>query len=262
MDGSLKARTIFEEAVPVPMDAAQSQKSEIRFQKPRAQPSNAQPHYGPWVPAHTPPPQDDRMAPPTRRVYQQRFDQEHIISMSKMSLFGLISGLMLLGILFFMIGFLVALGTLEPAKPTLAPQPTSWGDMSSHGATTSKAEHSQRGVFAKMAQQQIAGANAGAMKFVPKALQPLVRQEQVQGSVAVNGAIRGKPPQPQPKSAVPMQQPQSAAPQQPQLQAPAAVPMQPLQQQPIAPAPQQTQPQAAQPPAPPPYYPPPQYRSQ
>jgi hypothetical protein len=271
VDVSLKARTIFEEAAPV----ASAQKATPfpedkpflakQFKRAVDKPP-AQSHYGPWLPTRTPSPDDQAASPNfSRRIYQQRFDQEHIITMSKMSLFGLISGLMLLGILFFMVGFLVALATLEPAKPVAAPPPSSWSDMSAPPGTAPGGNQgqAQRGVFASMAQQQLSQANSGMMKFVPKALRPLAQQAQTQEQNTVRGAIRGKSAAHGPTKQQPQQDPQQqpAAPVQPgpgEMQVgPGGMPLAPGMQQPW---PQQQQ-QMAQAYVPPPvvssYMPPP-----
>lgn len=233
MDGSLKARTLFEEeskATSTPQEKPFLAKEYNRI----AQSQSAQTRYGPWLPAHAQ--QDDQTTPFSRRFYQQRFGQEHVITMSKMSLFGLISGLMLLGVLFFMAGFLVALGTLEHPKPQAAPPPSSWGDMNSSPTAASTGAQSQKRIFASMAQQQVSQASTAAMKFVPKPLQPFAQPLKSQGTNTVQGAIVGKKtksrplPQPdqQPSGPMPVdmqqqtQEPQQPWPQQAYMPPPAA----------------------------------------
>jgi len=248
VDGSLKARTLFEEepqATSFPQEKPFLAKEYKRIAENQSVP---QTHHGPWLPARMQQ-NDQTPSPPfSRRSYQQRFNQEHVITMSKMSLFGLIAGLMLLGVLFFMIGFLVALGTLEPPKPPAAPPPSSWGDMSSSPGTASQGPQAQKSVFANMAKQQLSQGSSAAMKFVPKPLQSVAQPLKSQGTGAVQDTIVGKK-----TSGAASQQPQPTL-QQPSGALPGGLPQMQGGQQPL---PQQQQQQAYMPPPVSNYAPPP-----
>ncbi|HXF90404.1 MAG TPA: hypothetical protein VNJ29_00575 [Candidatus Nitrosotenuis sp.] len=114
--------------------------------------------------------------------------EELSFTMNKMSLAGLVFGLMVLGTLFFVIGFLAAVTTLSTPSPSLQPQ-TSWSSAST--APTMQQTPQHPGLIGRIAGKLIrdeavkveskmgGGALGGAItQHVPAPLQPFAQQAQ------------------------------------------------------------------------------------
>lgn len=198
----LKARDIFE-SQSVEESIAETPTVPLRGKRP---PKISEPRpvarasTGPWVL----PTRSSRPLPRSSGYARVPGLGEYLLTMSKASLFGLIFGLMLLGILFFMAGFLVALSTIEPQRP-VATQPT-WAEMSApHGQASHDSPFKGVPILGTMARAQTAhlASHAGVLTKgivgkVPAPLQPFanhLQSQQIQATQRViHQTAEGRPP--------------------------------------------------------------------
>lgn len=97
--------------------------------------------------------------------------------MSKMSIIGLILGLLFLGALFFIIGFLAAVSTLESKEEEHSPHPT-WHTSNSnlhHEESKGKKGGKLAGIVGKLIGKEASKALKGASSVIPKPLLPFAR---------------------------------------------------------------------------------------
>lgn len=215
----LKARDIFEsQSLEVPTEEVYVAPRHAKRPERRAETRPmAQVSTGPWLSA----PRSSRPLPWSQGYARVPGLGEYLLSMTKASLFGLVFGLMLLGILFFMAGFLVALSTIEPPRPAAA-QPT-WAEMS---APPGHASHGSpfKGIpiLGTMARAQTAhlASHAGVLTKgivgkVPAPLQPFanhLQSQQIQATQRViHQTAEGHPPGFGPAAAPPSSRPPPAA---------------------------------------------------
>lgn len=143
--------------------------------------------------------------------------EEVRLSMSKMSIVSLVLGLLFLGTLFFIIGFLAAVATIGPS-PSGGGNPPSTTWQASNEKKGKGFERVMSGLVGKAAGQQIGslGKIVGTSSVIPKSLQPFARY----GMGKVQGEIRRDVRQVNPfvsqRRRAPLPEQQSYGPQQPQ----------------------------------------------